>query len=81
VQGGPFDCKEDGTTEHAEYADGSGALLGEDDPFDLKPRLAEIEQQTEIQAGGFPIVQALCAVNVVDHLGHLQFNQNNALDE
>ena len=56
--------KDDGTTEHAEHADGGGALLGQDEAFDLKPGLAEGEQQTEMQAGGLQIIQALSAMDV-----------------
>jgi hypothetical protein len=35
--------KESGTANHAEHANGSGALQGQDDAFDLKARLAEVE--------------------------------------
>jgi hypothetical protein len=38
------DRKENGTANHAEHAKGSGALQGQDDAFDLKARLAEVEQ-------------------------------------
>ena len=37
------DHKENGTANHAEHAKGGGALQCQDDAFDLKPRLAEIE--------------------------------------
>jgi hypothetical protein len=36
--------KENGTAEHAENADGSSALQGEEGASDLKPGLAEVEQ-------------------------------------
>jgi hypothetical protein len=35
--------KESGTANHAEHANGGGALQGQDDAFDLKARLAEVE--------------------------------------
>ncbi len=67
--------KDNGSTEHAEHADGGGALLGQDEAFDFKPGLAEVEQQAEMQAGRFQIIQALRAMNVVDRRGDLQFNK------
>jgi hypothetical protein len=53
----------------AEHADGGGALQGEDDAFDREARLAEVEYRAEAHACGFHILQALRAMNVVDHLG------------
>jgi hypothetical protein len=50
---GLSDREENGTAKHAEHAKGSGALQVEDDAFDLKARLAEVEQQAEMQACGF----------------------------
>jgi hypothetical protein len=46
------DRKENGTANHANHAKGGGALQGQDDAFDLKARLAEVEQQAEMQARG-----------------------------
>jgi hypothetical protein len=43
AQRGLSDRKEIGTANHAEHAKGSGALQGQDDAFDLKARLAEVE--------------------------------------
>jgi hypothetical protein len=40
---GLSDRKENGTANHAEHAKGGGALQGQDDAFDLKARLAEVE--------------------------------------
>ena len=37
------DRKENGTENHAEHAKGGDALLGQDDAFDLKARLAKVE--------------------------------------
>jgi hypothetical protein len=42
-QRGLSDRKENGTANHAEHAKGGGALQGQDDAFDLKARLAEVE--------------------------------------
>jgi hypothetical protein len=49
---GLSDHKENGTAKHAEHAKGGGALQVEDDAFDLKARLAEVEQQAEMQTCG-----------------------------
>jgi hypothetical protein len=43
AQRGLFDRKENGTANHANHAKGDGALQGQDDAFDLKARLAEVE--------------------------------------
>ena len=43
AQRGLSDRKENGTAKHAEHAKGGGALKGQDDAFDLKARLAEVE--------------------------------------
>jgi hypothetical protein len=43
AQRGLPDRKENGTANHAEHAKGGGALQGQDDAFDLKARLAEVE--------------------------------------
>jgi hypothetical protein len=43
AQHGLSDRKENGTAKHAEHAKGGGALQGQDDAFDLKARLAEVE--------------------------------------
>ncbi len=40
---GLSDRKKNGTAKHAEHAKGGGALQGQDDAFDLKARLAEVE--------------------------------------
>jgi hypothetical protein len=40
---GLSDRKENGTANHAKHAKGGGALQGQDDAFDLKARLAEVE--------------------------------------
>ena len=53
AQRGLSDRKEIGTANHAEHAKGSGALQGQDDAFDLKARLAEVEQQTECKPVAF----------------------------
>jgi hypothetical protein len=42
--------EENGTAKHAKHAKGGGALQVQDDAFDLKARLAEVEQQAEMQA-------------------------------
>jgi len=44
------DRKENGTANHAEHAKGGGALQTQNDAFDLKARLAGVEQQAEMQA-------------------------------
>ena len=81
AQRGLSDRKENGTANHAEHAKGGGALQGQDDAFDLKARLAEVEQQAEMQACGFQIIQALRAMNLVDRLGYLQFDEDDVFDE
>jgi len=43
MQRGLADRKENGTAKHAEHATGGSALQGQDDAFDLKARLAEVE--------------------------------------
>jgi hypothetical protein len=58
AQRGLSDRKENGTANHAEHAKGGGALQGQYDAFDLKARLAEVEQQAEMQARGLQIIQA-----------------------
>jgi hypothetical protein len=78
---GLSDHKENGTAKHAEHAKGGGALQVQDDAFDLKARLAEVEQQAEMQARGFQIIQALRAMNVVDPLGYFQFDEDDVVDE
>jgi hypothetical protein len=40
---GLSDRKKNGTAKHAEHAKGEGASQGQDDAFDLKARLAEVE--------------------------------------
>jgi hypothetical protein len=71
------DRKENGTANHAEHAKGGGALQGQDDAFDLKARLAKVEQQAEMQASRLKIIQALRAMNLVDRLGYLQFDEDD----
>ena len=44
-------------------------------------RLAEVERQAEMQAGGFQIIQALRAMNLVDRLSDLQFDEDHVFDE
>src|SRR5579871_6918553 len=46
-----------------------GELRGKDDAFDLEAWLAEIEQQTEVQSGGFQVIQALRAMDFVERFG------------
>jgi hypothetical protein len=75
------DRKENGTAKHAKHAKGGGVLQVQDDAFDLKARLAEVEQQAEMQSCGFQIIQALRAMNVVDRLGYLQFDEDYVFDE
>lgn len=41
--GKPSRPKENGTANHAEHAKGGGALQGQNNAFDLKARLAEVE--------------------------------------
>ena len=73
--------KENGTANHAKHAKGGEALQGQDDALDLKARPAEVEQQAEMQACGLQIIQALRAMNLVDHLGYLQFDEDGLFDE
>jgi hypothetical protein len=75
------DRKESGIANHAEHPKVGGALQGQDDAFDLKARLAEVEQQAEMQVRGFQIIQALRAVNLVDRLGYLQFDEHAVCDQ
>ena len=60
---------------------GGDALQGQDDTPDLKARLAEVAPQAEMQASGFQIVQAPRAMNLVDRLGYLQFDEDDLFDE
>jgi hypothetical protein len=78
---GLSDRKENGTANHAEHAKGGSALEGQDDAFDLKARLAEVEQQAEMQACGFQIIQTLREMNRVDRHGYLQFDEGHVFDE
>jgi hypothetical protein len=78
---GPSDREENGTAKHAKHANGGGALQVQDDAFDLKARLAEVEQQAEMQACGFQIIQGLRAMNLVDRPGHLQSDEDDMFDE
>jgi hypothetical protein len=81
AQCGLSDRKENGTANHAEHANGSDASQGQDDAFDLKARLAEVEHQAEMQARRFQIIQALRAMNLVDCLGYLQFDEDDVFNE
>jgi hypothetical protein len=80
-QRGLSDRKENGTAKHAKHAKSGGALQVQDDTFDLKAGLAEVEQQAEVQARGFQIIQALRVMNLVDRLGYLQFDEDDVFDE
>jgi len=51
------------------------------DSSNLDSRLAEIEQQTKMQSGGFEIVHALRDMNVVERADRLQFDENQMLDQ
>ena len=75
------DREENGTANHAKHAKGGGALQVQDDAFDLKARLAEVEQQAEMQTCGFQIIQALRAMNLVDRPGYFQFDEDHVFDE
>ena len=77
LQRGLFDWKENGTAKHAKHAKGCGVLLGQDYALALKARVAEVEQQAEIQGCRFWEVQALRAVNIVDRLGCLQIGEDD----
>ena len=59
----------------------ASALQVQDDAVDREARLAEIEQQAEMQARRFQIVQALCPMNLIDPRRRLQFGQNVTLNE
>lgn len=78
---GPSDREENGTAKHAKHAKGGGALQVEDNAVDLKARLAEVEQQAEMQACGSQIIQGLRAMNLVNRLGYLQFDEDDMFDE
>jgi hypothetical protein len=81
AQRGLSDRKENGTANHAKHAKDGGALQVQDDAFDLKARLAEVEQQAEMQACGFQIIQTLREMDLVDRLGYLQFDEDDVFDE
>jgi hypothetical protein len=81
AQRGLSDKEENGTANHAEHAKGSGALQGQDYALELKPRLAEVEQQAEMQVRGFQIVEALRAMDFVDRLQYLQFDEDDVFDK
>jgi hypothetical protein len=72
------DREGNGTAKHANCG---GALQVQDDAFDLQARLAEVEQQAEILACGFQIIQTLRVMNLVDRLGYLQFDEDDVFDE
>ena len=75
---GPSGREENGTAKHAK---GGGALQVEDNAVDLKARFAEVEQQAKMQVRGFQIIQALRPMKLVDRLGHLQFDEDDVVDE
>jgi hypothetical protein len=81
AQRGLSDREENGTAKHAKHAKGGGALQVEDNAVDLKARFAEVEQQAKMQVRGFQIIQALRPMNLVDRLGHLQFDEDDVVDE
>jgi hypothetical protein len=56
-------------------------LQDQDDAFDLETRPAEVEKQAEVQAGGFQIIQALRAMNLVDRFRHFHFDEDDTFDE
>ena len=64
--------QENGTAEHA---DGSGASKGQDDAFYFEARLAKVEQQAEMRARGFQIIQPLRPMNLIDRFGDFQFDK------
>ena len=41
----------------------------------------KLSSSTEMQARGFQIIQALRAMNLVDRLGYLQFDEDDLFDE
>jgi hypothetical protein len=61
--------------EHAEHVDGGGASQRQHDAFDLRPRLAELEQQPGMQARGLQTIQALRAMQRANRPGLLRFDK------
>ena len=47
-----------------------------DDALDLDSRLAEIEQQAQLQSGRFQVVEALRHMHVIESFDRLQFDKN-----
>jgi hypothetical protein len=56
-------------------------LQRQDDAFNLEARPTEVEKQAEVQAGGFQIIQALRAMNLVDRFHRFQFDDDDARDK
>jgi hypothetical protein len=48
---------------------------------DLETKPAKIEQQTETQARGLEVIQALRAMNVIDRPGDLRFHEDDVFHE
>jgi hypothetical protein len=49
--------------------------------LDLETKPAKIEQQTETQARGLEVIQALRAMNVIDRPGDLRFHEDDVFHE
>ena len=52
----------------------------QNDAFDLQARVAEVEQQANVQAGGAKVIDALGAMEVGDGPGRLKLNDHLVLD-
>ena len=62
-------------------ADKATASPAQDDAFDLQTRVAEVQQQAEMQARGAKVVDALGAMDVGHRLGGLQLDDHRFLDQ
>jgi hypothetical protein len=56
-------------------------ILPVDQPLYLQPRIAEIDQQAQPEAGCFQVVYALCAVDRIQRADSFQFDENGILDQ
>src|ERR1700761_9776647 len=52
-----------------------------DPSLDLETKPAKVEQQTETQARGLEVIQALRAMNVIDRSGDLPFHKHDVFHE
>jgi hypothetical protein len=62
------------------HADKAGASEAEYDALHVEACLSEVDQQAQVQTGGIEIIQALCAVNIIESSDRLQL-KHRTLDQ